>query len=223
MSTLDWIATIILAVAMFFLVFSLLFLLLFFKARVEKQKLSKLRIKNKKKRKYMLRARRTAHLNMKKNVLVFLVFLTMGLVAGSGAGYIRNYQATNLSESDQKAIVSGYYYLRESEKQLTAVVLSGPTNESVANLNTLSSRLSAFALNKADDRINNEGQQIINRYYTSMKELGINLSSHGEKIYEADEGLAEFKDDIEKVKKYEKAVFKQFKVDEKALTQKKSD
>jgi len=51
------------------------------------------------------------------------------------------------------------------------------------NLSILSSRLSAFALNKANYRISSEGQLIINRYYTSMKQFGINLSTQSRNFY----------------------------------------
>ncbi|MBP2097375.1 hypothetical protein [Enterococcus rivorum] len=221
MTTLDWIAIICLATGILFFLFSLLFLFFIVELRTEKKKLSKYRTKNKKKRKKLIQAKRKNQSKLQKSILFMLVFLVVGLAASSGAAYTIYYQATNLSELDQKAIVDGYYYLTKVENQLNETELLDNTNEVDANLDTLSSRLSAFALNKADYRISEDGQQIINRYYTSMKELGINLSSQSKNFYKDEEVLAVVKKDIEKVKNNEKAVFKQFKIDEKALAQQK--
>ncbi|MCA5011432.1 MULTISPECIES: hypothetical protein [unclassified Enterococcus] len=221
MTILDWIAVICLAAAILFLLSMCLFLFLFFRTKKESNRLAKIRTKNKKKRKRIIRAKRTAQRKQKKNLLISIVFFIISLMCGAGSAYTIYYQANNLSESDQKAIVNGYYYLNEVDNQLEEAANNGDEKVISTNVNTLASRLSGFALNKADYRISSDGQLLINRYYTSMKELGVNLSSQPVEVYKDSNQIEALKADIEKVKKNEKAVFKKFKVDEQSLAEQK--
>ncbi|MBO0471768.1 hypothetical protein JZO66_14510 [Enterococcus sp. DIV0242_7C1] len=221
MTILDWIAVICLATAILFLLSVTLFFILFIRAKKDVSKLTKIRTKNKKKRKRIIRAKRQAQKKQKRNILLSILCLIASLAFGAGSAYTIYYQASNLSEADQKAIVNGYYYLNEIENQLSDAADNGDEKTISTNMNTLASRLSGFALNKADYRISSEGQLLINRYYTSMKELGVNLSSQSLEVYRDPKQLETLKADVEKVKNNEKAVFKKFNVDEKSLAEQK--
>lgn len=221
MTILDWIAVICLAAAILFLLSMCLFLFLFFRAKAEANKLAKIRTKNKRKRKKIIHAKKNRLKAKTRNSVIAVLCFVVGLFCAAGSAYTIYYQASNLSEADQKAIVNGYYYLTEVENQINDAKNGGDENTLSTNLNTLASRLSGFALNKADYRISSEGQLLINRYYTSMKELGINLSSQSAAFYKDPKQLEILKADLDKVKKNEAAVFKQFSVDEKSLAQQK--
>ncbi|ALS00970.1 hypothetical protein ATZ33_06185 [Enterococcus silesiacus] len=220
MTLLDWIAVISLAIAIIFLLFIFLFLVGIIKTGKEQKKILLIRTKNKRKRKVIARKRRQLQKKKKKSVIAsFLCFIVMliGIATSMFAVY---YQSTNLGEEDKKAIVSGYYNLRDIEDQLL-LAESGEGERAEQNLKNLSLRLAAFALNRADYRINGDGQIRINRYYSSMKELGINLSSQEKGFYSDPSLLESFKGDIERVKRNEQAVIKQFKINEKSLAEKK--
>ncbi|MGX7245680.1 hypothetical protein ACWOC1_12630 [Enterococcus quebecensis] len=220
MTLLDWIAVISLAVAILFLLFVLLLFVGIFKTGKEQKKLFSIRTKNKRKRKMIARKKRGLQKKKKKCIWgSVLCFIMMFLGAGTSM-YVVYYQSTNLSESDKKSIVSGYYNLRDIEEQLN-LAESGDGQRAEQNLKNLSLRLAAFALNKADYRISGDGQVCINRYYSSMKELGINLSSQEKEFYKDSTLTESFKNDIEKVKKNEKAVIDQFKINERSLAAKK--
>ncbi|MEI5994294.1 hypothetical protein [Candidatus Enterococcus mansonii] len=221
MTILDWIAVICLAAAILFFIFMCLFLVFVFRVQSKVKKLSSIRTKNKRKRKKMIFTKRKLIKKRKRNLVTAILFLVIGILAMSASAYTVFYQSTNLGETDQKAIINGYYYLSEIENQLKEIEADGESQKLDSNFNTLSARLSSFALNQADYRISSDGQSIVNRYYSSMKELGINLSAQPSRFYKDAEKLAEFKLDFEKVKKNEDAVLKKFKIDEKSLMEKK--
>lgn len=220
MTLLDWIAVISLAIAIIFLLFIFLFLVGIIKTGKEQKKILLIRTKNKRKRKAIARKRRQLQKKKKKSLIAGFLCLIIMLIGIATSMYTVYYQSTNLGEEDKKAIVSGYYNLRDIEDQLQ-LAESGEGERAEQNLKNLSLRLAAFALNRADYRINGDGQMRINRYYSSMKELGINLSSQGKGFYNDSSLLESFKEDIERVKKNEQAVIKQFKINEKSLAEKK--
>ncbi|MGX7148467.1 hypothetical protein [Enterococcus ureasiticus] len=220
MTLLDWIAVISLAIAIIFLLFIFLLMVGIIKANKEQRKLRLIRTRNKRKRKVIARKKRQLKKKKNKRIIGSFLCLLVTVLGATTSMYAIYYQSTNLSQEDKKVIVSGYYNLRDIEEQLQ-LAESGEGDRAEQNLDNLSLRLAAFALNKADYRINGEGQIRINRYYSSMKELGINLSSQSKGFYKDASLLESFRGDIERVKKNEQAVIKQFKINEKSLAEKK--
>ncbi|MEI5995351.1 hypothetical protein [Candidatus Enterococcus mansonii] len=220
MTILDWIAVIGLALAILFFLFVFLFFISIIRVKKEQKKISRIRSKNKRKRKMLAKKKRILQKKVNRGIWGCSFGVIMIILGGASSMYAIYYQSTNLGEEDKKAIVSGYYNIRDIEDQLT-LAESGKGETVEQNLANLSLRLAGSALNKADYRINEDGQLRINRYYSSMKELGLNLSSQGNGFYKDPLLLEEFRADIEKVKKNEKAVFDQFKINEKSLAAKK--
>ena len=71
--------------------------------------------------------------------------------------------------------------------------------------------LSASSLNKK------EGQILLNRYYNSIKELGINTSSQAQDFFNNQELTDEFLKDVDKAKNYQSDVIKYYKVNQDEL------
>lgn len=68
--------------------------------------------------------------------------------------------------------------------------------------------------------LSEEGSKLLTRYYVSMKDVGMNLSTLTQEQLANKEILESYLKDISKIKERQKAVFTYFKVNESALKQK---
>lgn len=221
MTTLDWIAVIALASAILFLLFMLLLVVLRIKSGRQLTKLKRIRTKNKKKRKRLIRQRRMLEKKRRKYLISAILLLVLGSAGLGISAYTIYYQSTNLNQKDQEMIVKGYYYLGDIEEQLS-LAESGAGSDSLGNdLTTLASRLGTFAVVRADYRLGSDYQQLLNRYYSSLKDLGINLASRTSGFYANPEELSDFQEDLAKVRENQKEVFKAFTVNEASLKEQK--
>lgn len=165
-----------------------------------------------------MKERRYLQATRKKYAVMIFFFFFFSIGGAAGSAYTVYYQSTNLGTKDQEAIVKGYYYLLDIEGEVEAgKARSADLTEVNQNIDILTSRLSAFALYKADYRINSEGQLRLNRYYSGVKQLGINLSSRPKEFYADETQYAEFIQELNKVKESQATVFKMFGVDESSL------
>lgn len=221
MTTLDWIAVIALALAILFLLFMILFIVLRVRSGKQLKKLKKFRPKNKKKRKKLIHQRRKLESKRRKYLVSALgLFILSGIGAGISV-YTVYYQSTNLDQQDQELIVKGYHYLGDIEEQLALAEKGEGGGELGNDLTTLASRLGTFAVARADYRLGGEYQQVLNRYYSSLKDLGINLASRNLTFYTNSEELADFQEDVAKVRKNQKEVFEVFTINEDSLREQK--
>lgn len=219
MTILDWLAIASLSVAILSLLFLIFNIIMFIRRGKKLHQYTRIRVKNKKKRRLLLKRKQEMEKKRKKSIVFAVLFFLLMIFGGATSAYTVYYQASNLSVDDKKALVSGYFYLRDTEAQLNNVKTE-VSDELITDLNNLSARIAAFALNKADYRISEEGQNQLNRYYTSMKEYGLNVSSRLSQVKQNPEIVDELMTDMEKVKKNEKKVFETFKVNEQALKEK---
>lgn len=214
MTVLDWFSIIAMASAILFLFFILVFFIIILKISKEQKGLGKIRTKNKKKKKKIFFQKKKLKKRKSKYIIWSIVFFLFAIGCGSGSYYTIYYQATHLGEDDQKAIVSGYYYVAQTSKKLDQLDDSQETKQ---ELQALSDRMAAFALNKADYRINSEGQNLINKYYDSLKEYGVNLSAKSQLLVTDKSVQEEFKSDLEKIKQNQDKVIKYFQINEQSL------
>ncbi|MBP1046183.1 hypothetical protein I6N96_07795 [Enterococcus sp. BWM-S5] len=221
MTTLDWIAVIALASAILFLLFMVLLIVLRVRLGRQLSKLKRVRTKNKKKRKRLIRQRRIVEKKRRKYLISALMLFILGGVGAGASAYTIYYQSTNLNQKDQELIVKGYYYLGDIEDQL-ALAESGAGGEELGtDLATLASRIGTFAVVRADYRLGSDYQQLLNRYYSSLKDLGINLASRSSNFYTNSEELVDFQEDLAKVRNNQKEVFETFSVNEASLKEQK--
>lgn len=161
---------------------------------------------------------------LKRTQLKSIIILFSLLLVTSGiAGYSKYYQLTNMTAADTETIVTGYYLMskvgEQLDERLNNSIDSKKLNENVHNLSV---RMASFASKRANNSGSSEGQQLLNRYYAQVGQLGVNLASE-QFADTADEPttLATYKLDIEKAQKNQKKVLDFYKVDEGSLKEKK--
>ncbi|MEI5994481.1 hypothetical protein [Candidatus Enterococcus mansonii] len=221
MEILDWFFIVLFSLAILSLIFSIAYLIFSLVTKKNINTIKSKRVKNKRKRKKLIRKRKKLEAQKKKQIKLGVIFLLSGVLFISGAFYSRYYQATNLGKKDSDAIVQGYYLIHTIEQQLGKVDDEENAVRTQKNLYDLSARLSSYGARSADGRLSQQGQMLLNRLYSAMKELGLNLSNQSVDTLRRQEIMESYKKDIQKTKTNQKKVFDYFDVDEKALNQKK--
>ena len=220
MELLDWFFIILLSLAILSLVFFVGFMIFSIHIGNNIRSMKKIRLKNKRKRKKQLRQRRELEKKRKKQIRLVTTFLVCTLVFGSGALYSRYYQATNLGKKDSDAIVQGYYLMNEIQGQLEQVETTENEVKLQKNLYDLSARLASYGAREANGRLSDEGKILLNRLYTNMKELGLNMANQSIETLRNKGVLEGYLADIKKAKENQAKVFTYFNVNENALKQK---
>jgi len=77
--------------------------------------------------------------------------------------------------------------------------------------------LSSYSIKQASTVNTIEGQMLLNRYYNSMSELGINISRNSTLLLSEDDVLEEALADVKKIQLYQKKVLDFYKVNTSAL------
>lgn len=62
-----------------------------------------------------------------------------------------------------------------------------------------------------------ENQSLLNKQYSYMMELGVNLNGQADSILDSEEKLTDFKEDLKRVQDHQQKVLKQFKINENSL------
>ncbi|ALS36028.1 hypothetical protein ABID30_000705 [Enterococcus rotai] len=221
MSILDWLFIGILSTAILCIIFSIVCLISYFLTKKERLKIKQRRPKNRKKRRIL---KKKVHMLMKKGkkqIQLGLTFLLLGIALAGGAAFSRYHQATNLGDRDSDGIVEGYYLLNKTFEQLESIEGTQNVEKTRKNMRELAAKLSGFGIRYADPRLTVEGQQLLNRYYSQMKELGLNLNNQSVESLQEKTTYENYLADIKKVQTIQKKVFTYFNVNETALKQKK--
>ncbi|WP_086314472.1 hypothetical protein A5821_002044 [Enterococcus sp. 7F3_DIV0205] len=221
MLLLDWFFIGLLSGAILISLFALLVLSLSFITNKKEKQLRGKRSKNKRKNKKIKRERYRLKVKKKKQIRSAISLVVLAILLAGGAWYTQFYQKTNLAEEDAANIVQGYYLLSEVEKQIESVKDTANVEKTSSNLRELSAKIASFGIKSANGRLTIEGQQILNRYYIQMKELGLNLNNQSVETLRSEEVYTEYVENLNKVKKIQKKVITYFKVNEAALKNKK--
>lgn len=186
--------------------------------RSVKQHAIKSKSKHKKNKKQLARLKR-----QRKNTLVkFVISCVISLVLGGLAFYTSYYQGIHLTQEDQQNVVNGYYLLTDLENQLKKIE-KGDLDEkkTIENIQTLGNKMASYSGVVASSSSKAEGQAILNRYYNSVKEIGINTSGQVTGFFNNPELIAEYLKDVDKAQSYQKEVFSYYKVNENELKKNK--
>lgn len=221
MSTLDILFIGLLSSAILFLLLSILFLFFFFNTRSERKKIGKIRTKNKKKKKKLRIKQRKLQKVQKGQRNKIILFLIMALASSGCAFYARYYQLTTLTVEDAAVVANGYYLVGEVEKQLNSLGNGASSEKTIKNVKSLSSQLTSSSIKMPSQGMSVEGQKLLNRHFTLLKNLGVNLYGQTSENLKKPETVKEYLNDIKKIHDSEQNVFKEFKVNESALKQKK--
>lgn len=144
-------------------------------------------------------------------------FLVLVLLFFSVSGFARYYQQTHLSASDSEVIVQSYFLLDNIETQLNHIEKEENPQKAANNLKKLTSSLVSYTVTRPSGTLSAENQRLLNRYYQTVQELGVNLSHQELSDLEDSEVMTSYQQDLEKAKKMEKKIFKNFRVNEQAL------
>ncbi|MHC5218579.1 hypothetical protein ACYSNR_18225 [Enterococcus sp. LJL128] len=220
MSVLDMSFIGLLSSAILFLLFSFLYLFVSLSTGKKIKALKGRKVKNKKKRKKLIRARKKLEKKRKNQLMGVVICLLVGVSSGAGAFYARYYQLTNLTADDASALAKSYYLIDEMDKQLESVENGAGAEKTVKNLKDLTSQLGSVTVRIASEGLSEDGQKLLNRHFSMLKNLAVNISTLSSENLENAEKRGEYRSDIEKVKEHEQKVFKNFGINESSLKQK---
>ncbi|EOL49942.1 hypothetical protein [Enterococcus caccae] len=193
----------------------------FFVTTKEMNELNRKRPKKKVRRKRWLRAKKRVEQKKKAQLRRTVVLVVISLsFAGSGF-YARHYEMTNLSSTDGNIIVQSYFITDEVNKNLVSLQNGASGDEIKEKLMELSSLLASYGSATPSNSLSKEGQQALNRYYVQLRDYGTNLYSLTSEQLNNQETIVSYMEDLNRIKKTQTKLFKQFSVDEAALKQKK--
>ncbi|MEI5993457.1 hypothetical protein [Candidatus Enterococcus mansonii] len=217
MIVLDWIFIVALSFATLCVAIMVMSLILRAGARKQLKVILKKRPKNKRNKKKWLLHKKNLSKKKKKYTVRSIIFLFLTLIL-SGISYgSLYYQSIRLNMEDSKAVVKGYYLLRELDEEMKKAKETDNPVKSGKNIQVLSARFSSYGVQTATVRNTVERQALLNKYYKYMKELGINLSSQPTQFFEDETMYDSFMADIKKIKGFEKEIFDLFSVNKKSL------
>lgn len=199
-----------------------LYLILFYNTKKSIRSLMNKRFKSRKKNKKITRKKNK--LIKKKNKYRYSMIITVicAAIFGGGSLYISYYQSMNLTNNDSDAVVKGYYFLQDFQEQLDIAKNEGDSKDKLEqNIRYLSTAMASYGIQKASTLNSKEGQLVLNRYYISLKQIGMNASTQTTNFYGNPSLVSEFNEDIKRVKEYEKAAFDYFKVDSTVFSENK--
>lgn len=178
------------------------------------------RFKNKTKRKKVKRAIQQMSKKKKGQRMKAIVFFVGSLLFVGGGVYSIYFQSTHLFAEDSSKVVQGYYAVQNLEQEFEAASTTDNTEKIGKNIKVLAGQMASSGINKASTRNTKEGQKLLNQYYKSLRELGMNLSSENNDFFKNEKRFEGFQKDLENVKKNQKAVFDYFGVNESAFKEK---
>lgn len=220
MTILDWFFIVSLSIASVGLLFAGTSFYLMIQTNKALNKVKRTKVKKKKKKQKRRKIRELTK-KSKKQRTFGIVLSILFLLSILTAGYSLYYQSMHLSQKDSKAVIQGYYLVDNLEKELQAAKTTDNDIKAGKNIKLLAGQLSSYGIYKATIRNTEQGQKTLNKYYKSMKELGINVSSQADEFFKDEALLNEFEADVAAVKENQAAVVSYFKINEKALVNKK--
>lgn len=221
MVLLDWffIGLLSLAILCFLLLLFCFFYFLAIKKELTKKQWHK-RPKTKAKRKKWLQARKTLERRKKRYAGNSFILLVVMVISTGSAFYARYYQLTNLTSEDAKVVVQGYLLTEDLKEQMATIKAGGSVEKVYPQFQEVSALLVSYGNRPVSGGLSTEGAKLLTRYYVSMKNVGLNLSTLSQEQIEKHETIDAYLKDIERINERQKAVFKYFKVNESALKQK---
>lgn len=143
-----------------------------------------------------------------------LLFVVVLGVIGTGS-YFYGAQSQPLSEEDVPLVIKGHDLLEEVEEQFV-LAKEQPGQVSKDYWEQLVSLLASYRMNRADPENSQEGQQLLNRYYTSLQQLGENAGTISS-ILENPEQIDRYLREISRAKEHQQAIFFYYRINEEAL------
>lgn len=153
---------------------------------------------------------------LKKLILYLLAILLFLSASFIGINYVRNNQ---LAKVDKQVILESQNIILDLEKEVQ--LMENAEVEQIDFEKTMidiGSIMATKGSHQASEFYPEENQKLLNRYYGSIKELGILISNDVKSLYNNKSRINELKQDIKKVNQYEKKVNKKYKLNKKVVT-----
>lgn len=220
MSILDWIIISGLSLAVLLLFLGTVYIVLTIKVSQLLKKLPKKRPKDAKKRKKITKKKNVFTLKRRKNIKRAIFFLVMALFSTVGAFYARYYQMTTLTTSDGNAIIQSYFLTDEIEKGFVSLQEDASPEKIKNTLQERSSLLTSYGTTDPSAALTMEGKRLLKRYFTRIREYGVNVYSLNVAQLEDAETVTKYLKDLEEIKEMQKKIFEQFGINQSALKKK---
>ncbi len=222
MEEIKWVYTGAVSLLTVFILVTILSTILFIVNKFKLTDLLKIKYKSHSKKSKHKKRIRNLKIKKKRCFIVAITSLVLALFSFGGVKTIAYFQSVNLVKSDSSAVVEGYYLLSDFNKQLELAQEKQGNKETVSlSIQNLAGNMASYNTKKASELSTAEGQLILNRYYNSIKEIGVNAASQYTDFYGDKKLTAEFIEDVKKAQSYEKKVFTHYKIDEKELSEQK--
>lgn len=177
--------------------------------------------RNKKKKRRLKKDTRKLKVENKKNIKRIIIYLVLGLFLLGSNFILKNYVSKNLLADDRETVIRAYFLVQDYTEDLNkAKNVEDERTAIEENLSIMSHKLASFATAVPSDLVSIEGQRLLNRYFKSISELGINTVNLSNQFYDNSELADEYLANIELVKQREKEVFTYFKLEESRIKEK---
>lgn len=184
----------------------------------EKRVISTLNVKKKKERK-----KKQILLSKNKKIRNRIIkFFILELIVLGGFVFYYNYQNSNMTNTDSDLLVRGYFLVDDFTNELEkASAKTDSEDASVQNTKYLALSMASYS-NKTSDSSNTvEGQQLLNKYYKMIGQLGMNATKDSSLFYGNQQNIKEqYTSDLKRIKDIENQVFEYYKVNANALSNK---
>ncbi|MGX4687042.1 hypothetical protein JNUCC83_09085 [Vagococcus sp. JNUCC 83] len=184
----------------------------------EKRVISTLNAKKKKERK-----KKQILLSKNKKIRNRIIkFFILELIVLGGFVFYYNYQNSNMTNTDSDLLVRGYFLVDDFTNELEkASAKTDSEDASVQNTKYLALSMASYS-NKTSDSSNTvEGQQLLNKYYKMIGQLGMNATKDSSLFYGNQQNIKEqYTSDLKRIKDIENQVFEYYKVNANALSNK---
>lgn len=218
MSILEVVVLVGLVMTLLFSIGVLFFLFRLIQLRKQRQKIRLKRSDSKKRKWKLLKKKQELLVKGKRSRRLAAICLCLALFFGGGSRYIVYYQSVNLTTEDGDSVARGYYLVRDFEDQLQLgkgeEIEEEPFRQ---NIRSLATAMASYGVKQASTVNSEEGQLLLNRYYTAVQQLGMNASTQATHFYGNPELVETFLTDIARVKEREQAVFVYYRVNESAF------
>lgn len=184
----------------------------------EKRVISTLNVKKKKERK----KKQNLLSKNRKTRNRLLRFFIIELIVSGGFVFYFNYQNSNMTNLDSDLLVRGYFLVDDFTNELEkSSAKTDSQDASVQNIKYLALSMASYS-NKMSDSANTvEGQQLLNKYYKMIGQLGMNATKDSSLFYGNQQNIKEqYTSDLKRVKDIENQVFEYYKVNANALSNK---
>lgn len=221
MVIMDWLFVGLISVTILFFIVGLFCIFFSIRLQGKLKEIKRRRPKGKKKRRIWQKKVRAFAKRQKSWLIKGVALIALAIFTGCSGAYTRYYQMTNLSGTDSEVIVQSYFLIDEIEKELISIQQGSDPEKSAEKMQDMLNVLVSYTTNVPSNALNKEGQQILRKYYTKVKEWAVNVFKQPTDKLKDQKVVEEYLADIEGLRKEQEKVFKQFKINESALEQKK--